>query len=1064
MDISISFPSEGCIRLHSRFLFANPAGLHCRRFVARVLDVDGVSSVSIQGQGALFGSNMVEIRYCPNAYSRQQAIAAISARLVADDRPASHPAGGPGAGAGNGNSQGDSEGAYPTNGNGHADGKGYAKVNGHAQGTGVTRPSSRHGAVGPRPSGRTGGGPRGSKRARGFAAPMPRLWKELWGAVAHRPPNPGSHGSAVRAIAGSGWVVQHESRGRIRLQNERLHRRRELCQAIERELMSVLGIDNYRTSTLTGSVLILYDPQQLREEQVIEILDSALSQAEEPAGKDKADLHLPLCTLSLPLAATSQFLVPPLIPISAGLFLYTSIPTFRNAREVLFGERRLGVDVLDAIVVVGCLGTLQIFAGSVLCWCLGFGRVLVKKTQDDSKRLLLNAFGKQPRYVWLYKDGVEVQILLDRLQKGDIIVVNTGEVVPVDGCITEGLAMIDQHALTGESTPAEKGVGDRVFACTVMVAGKIYVEVEKAGNETASAKISQILEDTAGYKLTSQHKGERLADKAVIPTLALASLGMATMGPGGAVAILNSDFGTGIRMAAPLAMLSSLALCAHKGILVKDGRALELMNEIDTVLFDKTGTLTRERPEVGRIIACGPYRREEILRYAAAAEAKFAHPIAKAILHAFEAIGQALPPIDDSRYHVGYGISVQIEGRTIRVGSARFMELEAIEIPAVVRTALDEAHREGNTLVMVAVDGALGGAIELQAAVRPEVRSIIEGLRARGIQHIAIISGDHEAPTRKLAESLGMDRYFAQVLPADKADYVERLQNEGRKVCFVGDGINDSIALKKANVSISLRGATSIATDTAHIVFMEEGLAKLCDLRDIARDLDRNVRRSWQLILAPNGLCIAGAFTMGFGVMTSVLTNNVAALAALANGLLPLRRIAHAQAASQLEQEKRLAQAAVIQDQPATVLAIEPVGPAGPAGTLVATEALPAGPTGSPVEPARRECSGNNGVRLGECLFERPLKRSLDDELRGLILDAVAGRREQLPFPAEFEWHPVEPVLMVKSKLLPIHIAFDAGRLTVHAKLSLAARMLATDGNRKRTIRLIEEIADELDL
>ena len=180
---------------------------------------------------------------------------------------------------------------------------------------------------------------------------------------------------------------------------------------------------------------------------------------------------------------------------------------------------------------------------------------------------------------------------------------NTGEVVPVDGVVVEGMAMIDQHALTGESTPAEKGVGDKVFASTVMVAGKMYVSVERSGSETASAKISQILNDTAGYKLSSQHKGERLADKAVIPTLSIGAVGLATMGLPGAVAVLNSDFGTGIRMAAPLAMLSSLALCANKGVLVKDGRALELMNEVDTVLFDKTGTLTRERPEVGRMIA-----------------------------------------------------------------------------------------------------------------------------------------------------------------------------------------------------------------------------------------------------------------------------------------------------------------------------------------------------------------------------------------------------------------------------------------------------------------------------
>jgi Cu2+-exporting ATPase len=869
MDISVSFPNEGCIRLRSRYLFSDPEGDRCRNFVDRVLKAGEVSSVTVKGDGALLGSNLAEIRYCPRSCTRQQAIASIYAYLTnghGDPQPAN---GHNGHGSGKGN--------------GHVHGNGHAQENGHDHGASATRPA-------PKPA-----------RPRILSFPRTRLRSK---AVVFQ-----KHEEHEVAASGGAWEVKHEIPGRIRFKNDRLHRRKELCQAIERELMSVLGVESYKTSPLTSSVLITYDRRQLKREQLIEILDSALANAEVEEGKDRADLHLPLCTLSLPLAASAQFLAPPLLPVAALLFCYTSIPTFQNAREVLFDERRLGVDVLDAIVVIGCLGTMQIFPGTVLCWCLGFGRVLVKKTQDDSKKMLLNAFGKQPRYVWLYRDGVEVQVSLEKLQVGDLIVVNTGEVVPVDGFVKEGMAMIDQHALTGESTPAEKGIGDRVFAATVMVAGKIYVEVEKAGTETASAKISQILNDSAGYKLTSQHKGERLADKAVIPTLALGGLGLATMGPAGAVAILNSDFGTGIRMAAPLAMLSSLTLCAHKGILVKDGRALELMNEIDTVLFDKTGTLTRERPEVGRVIACGVEAPERILQFAAAAEQKFSHPIAKAILHKFQATGLPMPAIDDSRYHVGYGITVHVEGQTIRVGSTRFMEMEGIAIPDVVREALADAHREGHTLVMVAVNDALGGALELQAAVRPEVRSIVAGLRERGIKHIAIISGDHDAPTRKLAQSLGMDRYFAQVLPADKAQYVEQLQTEGRKVCFVGDGINDSIALKKANVSISLRGASSIATDTAHIVFMEEGLSKLCEMRDISRDLDRNVRRSWELILLPNGLCIAGAFFLGFGIMASVVTNNVAALAALANGMLPLRKIAQAQAESLHEQEVRLAYA-----------------------------------------------------------------------------------------------------------------------------------------------------------
>jgi heavy metal translocating P-type ATPase len=522
---------------------------------------------------------------------------------------------------------------------------------------------------------------------------------------------------------------------------------------------------------------------------------------------------------------------------------------------------------------------------------------------------MLGAFGKQPRYCWLVPngkpgDGVEIEVPLDRLDKGDIVVVHTGEVVPVDGIIVDGLAMIDQHALTGESMPAEKGVGDRVFASTVMVAGKMYVGVEKSGSETATARIAQILNDTAGYKLAAQHRGEKLADKAVIPTLCLGGLAFATLGPTGAVAVINSDLGTGIRMAAPLAMLSTLALCAQRGVLVKDGRALDLLCEVDTVLFDKTGTLTRERPEIGQIIGANGFLPLQILRFAAAAERKFHHPIALAILQKATEQGLRLPSTNATQYQVGYGVTVGIPNgvggvHRVRVGSRRFMEMEGVLLTAEVEAALDEAHREGHTMVMIAVDDELGGALELRAAVRPEVRGIVRGLRDRGIKHIAIISGDHEAPTRKLAEELGMDRYFAQVLPADKADYVEKLQKEGRKVCFVGDGINDVIALKKANVSISLRGATSIATDTAHVVFMEQSLGKLCELRDIARDLERNVRNSWLMILAPNIACVAGVFTLGFGIGMSVVTNNVASLAALVNGLLPMRKVA------QLEAERR---------------------------------------------------------------------------------------------------------------------------------------------------------------
>jgi heavy metal translocating P-type ATPase len=698
------------------------------------------------------------------------------------------------------------------------------------------------------------------------------------------------HGSVL-----STWAVKHEIEGRIRFQNAALHRKRELCQTIERELMSIPGVDRYHTNHLTSSVLVYYDSRQIQKHQLIDILDEVLHKAEE-TGQSPTDLDFALATTSLGLAAASQFLAPVLLPISAGVFIYSVVPSFKSAHQVLFKEKRLGVDVLDSIVVITCLGTGQIFAGAVLAWCLSFGRQLLRKTEDDSKKMLLNVFGKQPRFVWLYRDGIEIEIPLEKLKQKDIIIVHTGETIPVDGEIVDGMAMIDQHALTGESAPAEKTKGDQVFAATTMLAGKIQVAVTSTGSETTSAKLTRILNDTAGYKLRSQSHGEELADKAVVPTLALASLGLGTIGLNCATAIVNCDLGTGIRMAAPLGMLTSLTLCAQHGILVKDGRALELMRKVDTFLFDKTGTLTRERPEVGRILTFGSYSEQQILQWAAAAEYKFTHPIAKAILAKFNSLGLPMVKTDESKYHVGYGITVNVDGHTVRVGSARFMKHEAISLPSALDLEMEQVHADGNSLILVAVDGSLGGAIEMCAANRPEALEVINGLRARGAQHLAIISGDHDRPTRNLANKLGMDRYFAEVLPQDKAKYVELLQKEGRTVCFVGDGINDSIALKKANVSISLRGASTVATDTAQVVFMEESLTKLLRLRDISQDLQRNVDRSWGLIIIPNFVCVSGAFLAGFGVMHSMVFNQIGAVFALINGLLPLRKVAQAQA------------------------------------------------------------------------------------------------------------------------------------------------------------------------
>ena len=690
----------------------------------------------------------------------------------------------------------------------------------------------------------------------------------------------------------TGWFAEREHSGSLRLNNPALYRKRALCQAIERELRGVLGVNRYGADARTCRVDIEYDPRQIRAAQLVEILDEAMAAVEPVAQLDKVDHELTICSASLPLAAMAQFALPALLPVSAALILYTALPSFKGAWNVVTTQRRLGVDVLDSLVTLACLGAGQIFAGAILAWCLGLGRFLMRGAEDSSKKLLLGAFGKQPRFVWRLIDGREIQTPLGRLKKGDVVVVRAAEAAPVDGVIAEGMAMIDQHALTGDPTPAEKGVGDYVFASTVIVAGTINLSVEKSGAETATAKMAEILNAAAGYRLAAQHKGEQWADKAVLPTLAVGAVALGVVGPQGAAAVLNSDISAGVRMSVPLAMLSTLAACAQRGVLVKDSRALDLLCEVDTVLFDKAGLLTRERPEVGALWGANAHAPLEMLRYAAAAERRFHHPIALAIRQKAEEEGLNLPDAGAAQYRVGYGVAVGVEGHTILVGSRRFLDLEGVRLTAEVEEALDQADREGHAMVMVAVDGEFGGALELRASVRPETPQIIKALRQRGVNHIVLLSGDPEAETRELAAELGMDRYFARASSIEKAGYVDELQREGRKVCFVGDGVDDALAMKKADVSISLRGAASLDVDAAHVVLLAPDLGKLCELSDIARELQRNVRLSLGLVLAPNLLCIVGVFTFGFGIAASVVTNNVAALGALGNAVRPMRKVA----------------------------------------------------------------------------------------------------------------------------------------------------------------------------
>jgi len=611
--------------------------------------------------------------------------------------------------------------------------------------------------------------------------------------------------------------------------------------------------------------------------------------------KAEANHFLATSSAAMGMSVLGRLLYPPLALLSVPAMLYSWFPLVRYGADGL-KERRVNVGIVDALLVTGLTVTGNFVLASLTVWTLMVAERILVSTEGDSHAKLVNLFGEKPTTVWVRKDGVDVEIPFESLEVGNIVVVGAGEPIPVDGTIVTGFATVDQRALTGEAQPIEKHEGDPAYASTIVLSGELILRVEKAGNETVAAQIGQILDQTADFRTSVRLRGRKVADDYALPTIAIAAVAWPLLGISSAVAALVASFGYNLRVISPISVLNFLQVTSRNGVLIKDGRSLEMLKQVDTVVFDKTGTLTIEQPHVGQIYLCNtanddpsnkPLAEDELLTLAAAAEIKQSHPIAKAILAEAEKRELSLPKINDAAYELGYGIKVKIDGKTIRVGSLRFMQMENVEIPTEMVAIQETCHDQGYSLVYVAVDHELHGAIELLPTIRPEVPALISALKARGIT-LCIISGDHEKSTRKMASDLGIDNYFAEVLPEGKSEIVTTLQNEGRFVCFIGDGINDSIALKKANVSISMSGATTVATDTAQIVLMDGELSQLEFLFGIADDYDKNMEKNWYSTMVPAVVCVGGIFFLHFHVLAGVMLYNLGLTVGLVNAMSPL--------------------------------------------------------------------------------------------------------------------------------------------------------------------------------
>ena len=574
----------------------------------------------------------------------------------------------------------------------------------------------------------------------------------------------------------------------------------------------------------------------------------------------------------------SKLFVP--APIRTGLVLAKSLSYIKKALSCV-GRRKIEVPLLDGIaittsIVRGDYGT----AGSVM-FLLDLGEIMEewthKKSVDDlAKKMSLNV-----SKVWLNVDGREVLTDVSKIETGDCVTVHMGNVIPLDGVIKEGEGMVNQASLTGEAIPVAKKPGGYVYAGTVLEEGELLIEVKENSGTTKYEKIVAMIEETEKLKSTVESRAEHLADRLVPYTLAGTGLVyLLTRNVTKALSVLMVDFSCALKLSMPISVLSAMREAQSHGITVKGGKFLEAIAEADTIVFDKTGTITKAQPVVSDVISFCDEEPDELLRIAACLEEHFPHSMAKAVVRA--AMDKGLVHEENHskvEYIVAHGISSRIQDKKVIIGSYHFVfEDEQCVIPQGKEELFESLSGECSHLYL-AIDGVLAAVIAITDPIREEAPRVVSMLRKCGLSKIVMMTGDSERTAKVVAAKVGVDEYYSEVLPEDKASYVEKEHQAGRKVIMIGDGVNDSPALSAADVGIAICDGAEMAREIADITIAGDNLEELVTLKRLSNALVKRIHGNYRQIVGFNtGLILCG---IG-GVMqpaTSALLHNTSTLA-----------------------------------------------------------------------------------------------------------------------------------------------------------------------------------------
>ena len=548
-------------------------------------------------------------------------------------------------------------------------------------------------------------------------------------------------------------------------------------------------------------------------------------------------------------------------PIRAAYTVWRSIAfVWKGVRCLL--RRRLEVEVLDALSIgVSVLRGDFSTAGSVM-FLLNLGSLLEEWTRKKSLDDLARSMALNVDKVWVRSQGTEVLLPLTKVQPGDEIVVRSGNMVPLDGTVIEGEAMVNQAALTGESMPVRKANGATVYAGTVVEEGECVFLARAAGGANRYDKIVAMIEESEKLKSSTENRALELADKLVPWCLAGTVVTYAlTRNVTRAISILMVDFSCALKLSMPLAVLSAMRECGIAHITVKGGKYLEALAKADTIVFDKTGTLTRATPQVVDILPFSNSEKDDVLRLAACLEEHFPHSMANAVVRAAREQGLAHEEMhSEVEYIVAHGIASRVGGERVVIGSYHFVfEDEHCIVPADEQEKFDQMPAEYSHLYMAA-SGQLVGVICIADPLRPEAASVLRQLHKLGIRNTVMMTGDSYRTAEAIARQAGVDQFFAEVLPEDKANFVQKAKAEGRTVVMIGDGINDSPALSAADIGIAIHSGAAIAREIADVTIKADSLEELVTLKTIANALQHRVSSNYRFVLSFNStLIVLGA-------------------------------------------------------------------------------------------------------------------------------------------------------------------------------------------------------------